>query len=492
MHCARVLRIATPTAFDWPTRPRVHRRDAWLRQLFGALLSTILLMVPAWADEATTAPAKGASNAPPATMPGALVSDPATPRTCLVLSGGGARGAAHIGVLKVLEDLRVPIDCVVGTSMGAIVGAAWASGISVAEMEEAVRKADWDVVLADQPERARRSFRSKELERLRVAGAELGMRGAQAVLPAGAVIGQQFERFLQSLMGTSPANASFDALGVPFRAIATDIETGRMVVIDGGSLNAAVRASMSVPGLFAPQAVDGRLLVDGGLVRNLGVDVARGLGARRIIAVNLGTPLSSRDELGSLVGVAGQMINILTEQNVVASLAQLTSEDILITPELGAMSAADFAHAWTTIELGEQAARAMSGQLAALSVSSQRYSQLQAQRVASNGEFKPGQIRVDTRDLQHVNPLSVEAIFNEALHGRSSREAVNAAVDALYAMDDFRQVSVRRERIDGRDDIIIEPREKDWGPDYLRFGLTLSTDLAGESAFTIGTEYRRT
>lgn len=455
---------------------------------------------PAAADTSTPAlPAATASGSLPSEGSTATV-DAAQPassadrveRTCLVLSGGGARGAAHIGVLKVLEELRVPIDCVVGTSMGAIVGASWASGVPLEKMEQSIRDADWSVVLADQPGRVRRSFRSKELERLRVAGAELGVRKASAVLPAGAVIGQQFELFLQSLLGPPLTRESFDALGIPFRAIATDIETGKMVVIDGGSVNAAVRASMSVPGMFAPQVLDGRMLVDGGLVRNLGVDVARSLGATRVIAVNLGTPLSGRDELNSLVGVAGQMINILTEQNVAASLAQLGPDDILITPELGGFSAVDFARAWTTVEIGERAARAVAPRLEALSVSPERYAELTARRVGSDTPSDAGRIRVETAGLKRVNPVSVEAVFDEALRGETDREAVNRAVDALFAMDDFRQVSVRRERVDGRDDIVIVPREKDWGPDYLRFGLTLSTDLAGESAFTFGAEYRRT
>jgi NTE family protein len=451
------------------------------------LLSTFLWLLAAFGG---CAAATSAAREP--TSQGGLVPDPAGPRTCLVLSGGGARGAAHIGVLKVLEELRVPVDCVVGTSMGAIIGASWASGVPVAKMEESLRTANWDVVLADQPDRPRRSFRSKELERLRVIGAELGVRDANAVLPAGAVIGQQFELFLQSLMGTPLSRASFDTLGVPFRAIATDIESGRMVVIDGGSVNAAVRASMSVPGVFAPQERDGRLLVDGGLVRNLGVDVARGLGATRIIAVNLGTPLSGRDQLDSLVGVAGQMINILTEQNVMASLAQLRDDDILITPELGAYSAADFARAWTTIEIGERAARAVADRLAELAVSPERYAALQSGRAAAMASFATGEVRVETGGLRRVNPETVEAVFSQALQGRSDRAAVNDAVDALYAMDDFRQVSVRREREAGRDDIVIEPREKDWGPDYLRLGVALTTDLAGATGFTIGSEYRRT
>ena len=219
------------------------------------------------------------------------------PKTCLVLSGGGARGAAHVGVLKVLEELRVPIDCVVGTSMGSIVGASYVSGTTTAEMEDALRTANWDIVLGDEPARARRSWRSKELERERAIGAEIGVGTRGALLPGGAVIGQQLEGFLQLLLGPPVTRARFDELPIPFRAIAADITTGKMVVLDKGSLNAAVRASMSVPGAFAPQEIEGRLLVDGGLVRNLGIDIARNMGARRIIAVNLGTTLMPREQV---------------------------------------------------------------------------------------------------------------------------------------------------------------------------------------------------
>ncbi len=466
-----------PGAADARPGRRRRRQPVAVRALAALLLGLATLAPCAAQDKATVG----------------LVPDPALPRTCLVLSGGGARGAAHLGVLKVLEEMRVPIDCIVGTSMGAIVGASWASGVPVASMESAIRDANWAVVLADQPDRPKRSFRGKESERLRVGGAEVGVKDAGAVLPAGAVIGQQFELFLQSLLGAPMTRPSFDTLGIPFRAIATDIESGGMTIIDGGSLNAAVRASMSVPGVFAPQELKGRLLVDGGLVRNLGVDVARQLGATRVIAVNLGTPLMGRNELASLVGVAGQMINILTEQNVQASLAQLRPEDILIAPELGTFSAADFARAWTTVEIGERAARAAAPRLAELSVTPERYAALLAKQAAiRDGGAPAGVVRVATEGLRRVNPDSVRAVFNEALRGSTDQQAVSRAVDALYATDDFRQVSVRRERVDGRDDIVIEPREKDWGPDYLRFGLSLSTDLAGESAFTIGSEFRRT
>jgi NTE family protein len=397
-----------------------------------------------------------------------------------------------VGVLRVLEELRVPVDCVVGTSMGSIVGGAWVAGTSPAEMETALRTARWDVVLGDQPERPRRSWRSKELERLRIFGAELGLRDGKAVLPGGAVIGQQLEGFLRGLLGPPVERASFDELPIPFRALATDIETGKLVILSRGSMNAAVRASMSVPGAFAPQEIDGRLLVDGGLVRNLGVDVARGLGAERIIAVNLGTPLSPRDQVTSLLGVTSQMINILTEQNVQASLAQLGPADVLITPDLGSYSAANFAEAWTIIETGELAARAVADRLAGFAVPEAEYRSWQASRRSRTAVGPAVALSVDMSGLKVVDPAALQATFDDVVAEFDGVPDVDRAIEALYATDDFEQVSLRTEQTAAGPAFVLVPREKSWGPNYLRLGTTLSTDLDGRSAFTLFGDLRAT
>lgn len=423
---------------------------------------------------------------------------PSRPKTCLVLSGGGARGAAHVGVIRVLEELRIPIDCVVGTSMGAIVGAAWVSGRSPEDMERAIRSANWAVVLGDEPDRPQRSWLSKDLERERVVGAEIGVGRQGALLPGGAVIGQQLERFLQELLGPPIDRDSFDELAIPFRAIATDIETGKMRVLDQGILNAAVRASMSVPGAFAPQEIDGRLYVDGGLVRNLGVDVARQLGAERVIAVNLGTTLAGREEITSLLGVTAQVISILTDQNVNASLAELKPADVLIQPALGNFSAANFAEAASVIGLGEAATRNAAERLREFSVdeSSWQAWRERSRAVGGAGAGFPARalaaVEVRTEGLRVVNPERITAVLDEIRATSVDVTLVDRAIDALYATDDFQQVSLRTESRPGGDVVIIEPREKSWGPNYLRFGTTLTTNLEGESGFSVFADLRAT
>jgi NTE family protein len=422
----------------------------------------------------------------------AAVPAPAHPKVCLVLSGGGARGVAHIGVLKVLEELRVPVHCIVGTSMGAIIGGAYAYGMTPAQLERQMRDTPWDSVLLDQPARGARSVRDKELDREQLGGAEFGIRGREVLLPAGAIIGHQLELFLQRLAGPNEQFPSFDDLPIPFRALATDIEHGTVHVIDHGSLPAALRASMSVPGIFAPAEFDGKLLADGGLVRNLGVDVARQFNPDVLIAVNLGTGLMRRDELRSVFGVGTQMINILTEQNVRISLAELKSTDVLILPELGDFSSADFANSHKTIELGERAARALSERLAPLGVSEDEYAGYIARLRTPHVTAPFDRVRLDTAALQRVNPQVVDATFREATGYQHDDAAIARGLTELLATDDFQQVRYRVDNEGSARVLTLEPREKSWGPNYLRFGMDLSTDFDGESSFTLLADHRAT
>jgi len=446
------------------------------RALCASLIT--VMAVPAFAQE--LAPSAGDS------------ADTLRPKVCLVLSGGGARGVAHVGVLRVLEALRVPVDCIVGTSMGAIIGGAYAHGVTPEELERRIREADWDSVLLDQPARPRLSVRDKELDRNQLGGAEFGLHEGEVRLRAGAIIGQQLDVFLQRLVGPNEPFRSFDALPIPFRALATNIETGRLVVIDSGSLPAAMRASMSVPGVFAPSELNGALLADGGLVRNLGVDIARRFDADVLIAVNLGTGLMKREELGSLIGVGSQMVNILTEQNVQVSLGQLKPQDILILPELGDFSSADFADSPKTILIGELAARTAAGRLAALSVSDSQFREYLVRLRPQREQPHVDVVRLDTASLKHANPRVVEATYREATSGDRSEEAIVRGLDALLVTDDFQQVHVRVDREENERILTVDPREKSWGPNYLRFGLGLSTDFDGESAFTLLGDHRMT
>ena len=233
------------------------------------------------------------------------------PRIGLVLGGGGARGAAHIGVLKELERLRIPVDAIAGTSMGAIVGGLYATGVNAEDLEELVSSLDWNAALSDTAAREDMSFRRKQDEREFPINFELGLRGTDLVLPKGVIQGQELDLLLRKLTLHASHITDFDNFPIPFRAIASDIVAGEAVVMDSGDLAMAIRASMSVPGVFAPARIDGRLLVDGGLIGNLPIDVMKEMGVDIIIAVDVEFPLYKSEELKSVLTISEQMLTIL-------------------------------------------------------------------------------------------------------------------------------------------------------------------------------------
>ncbi len=204
------------------------------------------------------------------------------PKVGLVLSGGGARGVAHVGVLKVLEQLRVPVDFIAGTSMGSLVGGIYASGMSPDEMEKRIKAIDWEDIFRDNPARQDIPWRQKRDDYEGLYGLELGFRDGKLLLPLGTTSGYKFEFLMTDFVGLEEGRAarSFDTLPIPYRAVAMDLESGDMKVFDRGVLVKAMRASMSIPAAFAPVEIGGRLYVDGGMVRNLPVDVARSAGLR--------------------------------------------------------------------------------------------------------------------------------------------------------------------------------------------------------------------
>jgi NTE family protein len=413
------------------------------------------------------------------------------PKICLVLSGGGARGAAHVGVLKVLEEYRVPVDCIVGTSMGSLVGAGYATGTSVAEMEQINAEITTELLFKEDPPRDELSMRRKIDDYLPYLGPEFGIGGNGFGLPKGVVTGVQLETVLRRL-AKAKGYYNFDKLPIPFRAVATDLVTGKAVVFSRGELANVMRASMSVPGAVAPAEFGGKILVDGMLTSNLPVETARALGADIIIAVNVGTPLLKREELTSILGVSGQMLSILTEQNVQASLAKLKSADILITPELGDYSTGDFDNLSKISPLGEEAARKMAARLEQLSLPPADYAALRKrQTVAVKSDLRPvDEIRFD--NLQHVNPQSLQGIMETRVGQPIDQKALDGDMRRIYGTGDFEHVNYRYIEEQDKRVLVVDAVEKSWGPDYLHFGLGLSSDFRGDAFYDLLVTYRKT
>ncbi len=416
----------------------------------------------------------------------------ARPKVCLVLSGGGARGAAHIGVLEVLEQMRVPVDCITGTSMGALVGGAYASGMTTAEMQTMVSGMSTSLLFKEKPPRQDQSIRRKLDDRSILFGLEVGLSDeAELLLQKGVVTGVQLETVLRRIAKVQ-GYRKFDDLPIPYRAVATDLVTGKPVVFSDGELPNVMRASMSVPGVIAPAEIDRRLLVDGGLTNNLPVDVARAMGAEVIIAVNLGTPLLKRDEIHSLIGVTSQMINILTEQNVQASLASLKPTDVLIEPELGDFSAGDFDVLPKAIPSGAAAARKAAERLAALAVPADVFAVWAARRQAAQPPEGGPVAEIRFRPMQRVNADTVKELLDTKPNVPIDQDTLDRDMRRLFGTGDFEHVSYRIVEEAGRRVLDIDAVEKSWGPNYLRFGLGLGSDLQGDSFFNIAASYRRT
>ncbi len=416
---------------------------------------------------------------------------PKQPRIGLALSGGGARGLAHVGVLKVLEELRVPVHCITGTSMGAIVGGAYASGSPAARLEEMVVKADWNDIFRDQPPRAEVASQRKVDDYKTLFAPQFGVKDGGLVLPKGIVAGVSIEAFFRVMTEQAIGIDNFQKLPIPYRAVAADIETGDAVVLDRGSISQAMRASMSVPGAMAPVEINGRLLVDGGIANNLPIALARKVCADVVIAVNISTPPLKRNEITSALSVTAQLLNFLGKANVDEQLKSLGSRDVLIAPDLGTISAGSFERAADAIRIGEEAARQLADSLRRYSLPPEQYAALRSQQVAERkGLGTVDAIRLE--GLQRTNPEVLRSLVQSKPGEPLTEEQVSADLRRIYGRGDFESIDYRIQQEPGSRVLIIQPREKEIGPDYLRFGLGLATDFQGENIFNILVQYRKT
>ncbi len=401
------------------------------------------------------------------------------PRIGLVLSGGGARGAAHVGVIRALEELRIPIDAVAGTSMGAVVGGLYAAGLSGDEIEGAFQQLDWQDLFRDRAPRRDLVYRRKQDDRNFLVRQALGVRAGEGiVLPIGLVQGQKITQVLREATGRVANVHDFDRLPVPFRALATDLETGEPVVLRSGDLATVLRASMSAPGVLAPVEIEGRLLVDGGMVDNLPVALAREMGVDVIIAVDVSFPLADRKGLESAIDVTNQMIAIMVRQGTLASRDQLSSRDVLIEPDLGRMSTFEFNKMPQVLAAGQSATQAAAGRLAALSLDQDEY----ARYVAARGrprteEVELAFVRPDSRSAEDAE--RIEAVFGDLADAPLDRAELERRLYLQYGLDLYESTDYRLVQDGGDRGIEIDLRRKSWGPNFLRFGLSVEQDYEG-------------
>jgi NTE family protein len=412
------------------------------------------------------------------------------PKIGLVLGGGGARGAAHIGVLKVLEENKVPVDFVVGTSMGSIVGGLYASGMSPQDIEEQINRIDWVEMFKDRPAEEYLSFRNKK-DQQRLFSIETGVKDGKIALPFGVMAGQKLGFELKKLTLPVGKITDFDKLSIPFRAVATNLHTGEMVVLKNGNLAEAMRASMSIPGVWPPVEREGLILVDGFLVCNVPVEVAKDLGADVIIAVSVDAPLSEKKEFESLIDVIGQMTAIFAQQNVDKSRSLLDDDDVFINPDLPGISTAGFTDMPAAIKKGEEAAGAVVAKLKRYAVSEAQYAAFLAQQ-RRKGSFPEVIHEIRIAGLVHVSEPQVRGRISTQTGKPLDVAQLRDDITRIYAMGDFESVDFKLLNENGRNILVIAPKEKPWGPNYLRFGLNFSGDTSGDNRFSALIDYRMT
>ncbi|MUK63701.1 serine protease [Aliivibrio fischeri] len=421
----------------------------------------------------------------------AVASDESRPKIGLVLAGGGAKGAAHIGVLKALEEMHIPIDYITGTSMGAYVGGLYASGMSADEIEAFIDTVDWNSGFVDKVERSERQIRDKEYEDRYQIGTDIGFSFTELKAPKGFVQGQTMAKILRTTSDNIPYLNSFDELPIPFRAVATDIEKLEPVVLDKGNLAEAMMASMSVPGALPPAEYEGRLLVDGGVVNNMPVDVVREMGADIVIAVDIGSDYLEADDISSYLSVMGQLTNFMVKNSTKQQEKLLDDKDILLAPHVGKMETAEFDKMPFAYGKGYDIAYEKHKALDKLVLSKSKYQEYlkQKQQKASGllrgDELYVNKIKIKNDSLYTENMLLDRLNLKE---GRSySADELEEHIRDLYVIDRFERVDYYyKENDEGTHDLVIEVKEKSWGPNYLDFRFALEDDFDNQSKYSLG------
>lgn len=416
------------------------------------------------------------------------------PSIALVLAGGGARGLSHIGVLRTLEELRVPIDCVVGTSMGALVGGLYATGMSASDIEAILNEHDLVEFFNERPPRQSIQQNLRTYSYRPLFGFSLDTRYGLPSPSTGIASGYRFELFMKELIGTGYAvdDLDFDDLPTPFRAVATDLDSGDQRVFDSGNLPQAMRASMSLPALIAPLTIDGRRYVDGGLVQNFPVEAGQELCGDVVIGVSLRIKAKWDADYNSSFEVANRSVEILMDQNSLQSQQRLDSDDILIEPDMQNFTSADFDRHVDIINQGEIATRLHHSVLASLSLSPQAYQQWQEQR------------RSRQRHNIHITRITTDSElgFNDQVimkdittHGGDDFDLkqLHQDIARIYGRGDFTYIGYRVRTYDSDDygTVEIYADSKPSGHGNLRFGVEIATDNSRQAEINLSTSYRQ-
>ncbi|WP_413112480.1 patatin-like phospholipase family protein [Thaumasiovibrio sp. DFM-14] len=412
----------------------------------------------------------------------------------LVLSGGGAKGAAHIGVLEVLEEQRIPVDVITGTSMGAYVAGMYAMGFSAEEVKQRTLGTNWSEGYHDRVGREALSLQRKAQTDEYQLRTEFGidLKGNFLAKPS-LFQGHAMAKILRNVTDNPPQLANFDLLAIPYRAVATDIESVAPVVLSSGSLPLVMQASMTVPGALKPVEIDGQLLVDGGIVNNMPVDQAIELGATHVIAVDLRDALYARDDLNSGINIANQLITHMTNLGSDQQKALLTPNDVYLQPDLDGLTATSFSSMQDAYLAGRSIALDHLSELLAFQVSEQEYSQYRLAKLDRRSQLlATGDYYIDRIEIVNQTRRSdqaLQAVLNLPTGEVLTSAQIEQGVERLYAHDLFDRITYSVQHLEAENVLLLDVNEKVWGPGYLNFKLAIEDDYARRSEYSFGAQY---
>ena len=375
--------------------------------------------------------------------------------------------------------------------MGGLAAGAYAAGLSPAQMREKLNKADWTDLFLDSADYSQLGYRKKRVTNRFLSGTELGLTKRGVQIKPGVIAGTKIKLFFNLLVNADYSARNIEEMPLPLALVATDIGTGDKFVFKKGSLPLAMRASMSVPGLMTPVDYEGHKLVDGGLVDNLPVDVARELcNPDVIIAVNVGTALKPASQIGSLLSVTTQMIGILAKQNVAQSISTLRPNDIYIEPPLGDFSAADFSHYIIAADIGKAATEAKLEKLRQYSVDEKTYAAWRNDKKHPQDPIKINQIAISP--LKHQPPDYIQEHIRQKPQTLLNREELEQDLIRLYGDGFYESVDYNIDSKDNKNTLRINARETTWSSDYFTFGFDINNEYRQGTSFDLRGAYRST
>lgn len=408
----------------------------------------------------------------------------------LVFGGGSARGLAHVGVIKALEQLRIPVDVIAGSSMGSVIGGLYAAGFTPEEIAEFAITQDWFAIFDDRTGRQSETFRRKTDDVGFLTDFRIAFKDGNLVLPKGVIQGQRLFLELSTRLSQARGINDFTELSIPFHPVAMDLSTGEEIIMKTGDLATAVLASMSLPGLLPPVPRDGRLLIDGGFVNNLPISIAREMGADIVLAISVGSDPTPVEDIASFSGVLRQTQILMMNNNINLQKASLKETDFLLTPRLDDFSFASFSEARTLIDLGQSAVLDRHDELSHLQLSEQDWLEHLASRktiVSKQTLIKEIRIQQDSNLTDAIIRNTIRFKVGDKLDPQQLSEDINQ----LYALELFDQITYQFDFSQPEAILYIQATAKETSNGFYRLGIGLDSNLDDSTDFEVGVSYTK-